>query len=242
MKLDERQFRSLLRDERRERIVWAAKLVLLEKGLDAASMDDVAERAGTTKPTVYAHFKSKDELFRAVVELVKALFLGKLRSPEVYAAEPVEAVALFCGRFVELACWRDAVGYQRVALAAAAQSPAIARAVYDTVFVGACRSLAAYLCARKLTRSPEQDAELLLSATTGGPVIRHLYGVDEPCADVPGDEMVGTRVDMKRIREAVKLIASEVEGSSRKTIVMTLLFIASGPSCRNRQCAFPESG
>jgi AcrR family transcriptional regulator len=79
------QFRSLSRDERRDRIVRAAKLVLLEKGLDASSMDDVAARAGTTKPTVYAHFKSKDELFSAVVEYMKGLFLGKLRSPDVYA-------------------------------------------------------------------------------------------------------------------------------------------------------------
>ena len=205
---DERPYRALSRDERRDRIVWAAKMVLLEKGLGASSMEDVAARAGTTKPTVYAHFNSKDELFKAVVELVKRLFLGKLRGPDVYAAEPVEAVALFCGRFLELVCWRDAVGYQRVTLAAAAQSPAIAKAVYDTLYAEACRSLAAYLRARKLTRAPEQDAELLLSATTGGPVIRHLYGVDEPRADLPGDETVGTRVEMKRIREAVKLIAS----------------------------------
>jgi AcrR family transcriptional regulator len=205
---DQRQFRTLSRDERRDRIVWAAKLELLEKGLDAASMDDVAARAGTTKPTVYAHFKSKDELFRAVVEMIRGFFLGKLRSPDVYAAEPVEAVALFCGRFVELACWRDAVGYQRVTLAAAAKSSAIAKAVYETLFAEACRSLAAYLRTRKLTRSPEQDAELLLAATTGGPVIRHLYGVDDPCEEVPGDEPAGTRVDMKRIREAVKLVAS----------------------------------
>jgi hypothetical protein len=106
-------------------------------------------------------------------------------------------------------CWRDAVGYQRVALAAATRSPAIAKAVYDTMFAEACRSLAAYLRTRKLTRSPEHDAELVLAATTGGPVIRHLYGVDDPSADLPGDEMVGTRVDMKRIREAVKLIASK---------------------------------
>ena len=188
------QFRSLSRDERRERILWAAKRVMLEKGLNEASMDDVAACAGTTKPTVYAHFKSKDELFRAVVEYIKKLFLGKLKSPDAYAAEPVEAVALFCGRFVELACWRDAVGYQRVTLAAVAQSPAIARAVYDTLFAGTCRSLADYLHARKLTRNPEKDAELVLSAATGGPVIRHLYGVDEPSADLPGDEMVGTRV------------------------------------------------
>ena len=95
----EPQFRSLSRDERRERILWAAKRVMLEKGLDEASMDDVAAQAGTTKPTIYAHFKSKDELFRAVVEFIKGMFLGKLRSPEAYAAEPVEAVALFCARF-----------------------------------------------------------------------------------------------------------------------------------------------
>ena len=120
---EEPPFRSLPREERRDRIVQAAKWVLLEKGLEASSMDDVAARAGTTKPTVYAHFKSKDELFSAVVEMIKGLFLGKLRSPDDYAAEPVEAVALFCGRFVELVCWRDAVGYQRVTLAAAARSP-----------------------------------------------------------------------------------------------------------------------
>jgi AcrR family transcriptional regulator len=208
MAREEPQFRSLSRDERRERILWAAKRVMLEKGLDEASMDDVAACAGTTKPTVYAHFKSKDELFSAVVEFIKELFHGKLRSPEIYAAEPVEAVALFCARFLELVCWRDAVGYQRVALAAA-RSPSIARAVYETVFAEACRRLAAYLRTRKLTRSPEQDAELLLAATTGGPVIRHLYGVDDPCADPPGDQTVGTRADMKRIREAVALIASK---------------------------------
>jgi AcrR family transcriptional regulator len=209
MSSEEPPFRSLSRDERRDRIVWAAKRVFLEMGLDAASMDDVAARAGTTKPTVYAHFKSKDELFSAVVELVKGLFLGKLRSPDVYAAEPVEAVALFCGRFLELVSWRDAVGYQRVALAAAARSPAIAKAVYDTLYAQACRSLASYLRIRKLTRSPEQHAELLLSATTGGSLIRHLYGVDDPCPDLPVDEAIGTRVDMKRIREAARLIASK---------------------------------
>jgi AcrR family transcriptional regulator len=201
-------FRSLSRNERRNRIIWAAKRVMLEKGLDEASMDDVAACAGTTKPTVYAHFKSKDELFGAVVDFVREAFLGKLKRPDAYGDEPVEAIALFCARFVELACWRDAVGYQRVTLAAAARSPAIARAVYDTLFAGTCRSLAAYLRASKLTRNPELDAELVLSAATGGPVIRHLYGVIEPSAELPSDETVGTRIDMKRIRDAVRLVAS----------------------------------
>lgn len=208
MDCGELQYRSLSRAQRRERIIWAAKLEMLEKGLDDASMDDVAARAGTTKPTIYAYFKSKDDLFAAVVEFIKEKFLGMLRSPKDYAADPVEAVALFCGRFVELACWRDAVGYQRVTLAAAARSPAIARAVYETVYAGACQSLASYLRARKLVRNPTPHAELLLWAATGGAVIRHLYGVDKSSADMPNDQKVGAQADMKRIREAVKLIAS----------------------------------
>jgi AcrR family transcriptional regulator len=213
MSPDDPPFRSLSRAERRERIVWAAKRVLLEKGLEDASMEDVAACAGTTKPTVYAHFESKEKLFEAVVELIKTRFLGKLRSPGAYATEPTEALALFCGRFVELVCWRDAVGYQRVTLAAAARSPAMARAVYETLFAEACRSLAAYLRTHKLTRSPEQHAELLLAAATGAPVIRHLYGVDEPRSAVPADQGIAKWVDMKRIREAVKLIAPQWKNS-----------------------------
>lgn len=208
MTTEERPFRSLPRDERRGRIVLAAKRVFLERGLDASSMDDVAARAGTTKPTVYAHFKSKDELFAAVVELIRGLFHGKLRGPEVYAAEPAEAVALFCARFLELSCWRDAVGYQRVALNAAGRSPAMARAVHDTLHAEAGRTLAAYLRARGLSAHPERHAELILAATTGGAVLRHLFGVDAPCPDLPDDGAVGGRVDLGRIREAVGLIAA----------------------------------
>ncbi len=209
MACGEPQYRSLSRDERRERIIWAAKLEMLEKGLDEASMDDIAARAGTTKPTVYAHFKSKDELLAAVVAFIKEKFQGMLRGPEDYAADPVEAVALFCGRFVELVCWRDAVGYQRVTLAAAGRSPAMARAVYDTLYAGACQSLASYLRAHKLVRQADRHAELLLWAATGGAVIRHLYGVDKSSADIPCEQAVGAQADMKRIREAVKLLAGQ---------------------------------
>ena len=203
----EPQFRSLPREARRERIVWAAKQVFVEQGFEASSMDDVAARAGTTKPTVYAHFKSKDELFGAVVALIEGLFQGNLRSPDVYAAEPVEAVALFCGRFQELLCWRDCIGYQRVALAAATRSPALARAVHETLFASAGRSLANYLQTHNLTPDPERHAELLLASTTGAAIIRHLYGVDASPPDLP-DDQIGIRVDMNQIRQTVHLIAT----------------------------------
>jgi AcrR family transcriptional regulator len=43
-------------------------------GFERASMDLVAERAATSKRSLYAHFKSKDKLFLAIADLVRALF------------------------------------------------------------------------------------------------------------------------------------------------------------------------
>lgn len=52
----------------REKIVVAASDVFLETGFLGASMDSVADRAGVSKQTVYAHFASKEALFIHVVE------------------------------------------------------------------------------------------------------------------------------------------------------------------------------
>lgn len=57
-----------IRDQRRDRIVQAAKAVFFETGYSAASMSMIAARLGGSKATLYAYFKSKEELFRAIVE------------------------------------------------------------------------------------------------------------------------------------------------------------------------------
>ncbi|MDD9732038.1 TetR/AcrR family transcriptional regulator [Mameliella sp. AT18] len=51
----------------RQTILAAAETVFLKKGFIGASMDEVAEQAGMSKQTVYAHFNSKEALFREVV-------------------------------------------------------------------------------------------------------------------------------------------------------------------------------
>ena len=171
-------------------------------------MDDVAARAGTTKPTVYAHFSSKDQLFAAVAEMVKGLLLGELQGPEAYADEPVEAVTLFCCRYLELVSWRDGIALQRAALTAANRSLTMARAVYEALFAEAGRSLAAYLRARDLVADPEGHASLILAATTGGPILRHLFGIDPSPAGLPDPKSIGARVDADRVRGAVTLVSS----------------------------------
>jgi AcrR family transcriptional regulator len=62
----------LTRIERRERtredLVEAAREVFLRRGFHAASLDEIAEEAGYTKGAVYSNFRSKDELFVAVLD------------------------------------------------------------------------------------------------------------------------------------------------------------------------------
>ncbi len=52
----------------REKILAAAEDVFLRHGFLGANMDAVADEAGVSKQTVYAHFKSKEALFIQVVE------------------------------------------------------------------------------------------------------------------------------------------------------------------------------
>lgn len=51
-----------------ERILDAAQSVFLKEGFDGAKLDAIAAAAGTSKRTFYARFKSKSDVFEAVVQ------------------------------------------------------------------------------------------------------------------------------------------------------------------------------
>ncbi|GGY26718.1 TetR/AcrR family transcriptional regulator [Paludibacterium paludis] len=55
-------------EARRENIARAAMEVFLENGFEAASMSDIARRAGGSKATLYSYFDSKQELFAEVMD------------------------------------------------------------------------------------------------------------------------------------------------------------------------------
>jgi len=56
------------RELRRRQVVAAALEVFSSVGYHAASMDDIAVRAGVSKPVVYQHFSSKLELYLAILD------------------------------------------------------------------------------------------------------------------------------------------------------------------------------
>lgn len=58
----------LPRSQRRAQLVAISRDVFVEHGYHAASMDEIAERAGVSKPVLYQHFPSKLSLYTALVE------------------------------------------------------------------------------------------------------------------------------------------------------------------------------
>jgi AcrR family transcriptional regulator len=62
------------RGARRRQLLAAAQEVFVAQGYHAAAMDDIADRAGVSKPVLYQHFPGKRELYLALLdESIEAL-------------------------------------------------------------------------------------------------------------------------------------------------------------------------
>ena len=55
------------KDERKEQILNAALLVLVEKGYESSRVDDIVEKAGLSKGAIYWYYKSKKEIYLDLV-------------------------------------------------------------------------------------------------------------------------------------------------------------------------------
>jgi AcrR family transcriptional regulator len=63
-----RRSSRLPRGARRKQLLAAAQDVFVAQGFHAAAMDDIADRAGVSKPVLYQHFPGKRELYLALLE------------------------------------------------------------------------------------------------------------------------------------------------------------------------------
>jgi AcrR family transcriptional regulator len=111
------------------RILDAAQRVFLKRGYQSASLDEIAEAAPASKPTIYAHFPGKEALFEAVVaRVIEGLtdfegFAPKGRSvQDKLASLGTEVVE----RFLD-----ETIGITRATIAEADRFPALSRQVHE---------------------------------------------------------------------------------------------------------------
>lgn len=54
--------------QRREQLIQIARTLFAERGYEAASIEEIAQRASVSKPVVYEHFGGKEGLYAVVVD------------------------------------------------------------------------------------------------------------------------------------------------------------------------------
>src|SRR3954452_24607518 len=69
----------LPRPARRKQLLGAAQEICVAQGYHAAAMDDIAERAGVSKPVLYQHFPGKLELYLALLEQHATALVQRVR-------------------------------------------------------------------------------------------------------------------------------------------------------------------
>ena len=82
-------------DERRERILEAAREVFIASGLKGARTKDISDRAGVAEGLIFKHFESKEGLFEAAVTTPLEQMLAELveAAKSMSASAPEDRVA-----------------------------------------------------------------------------------------------------------------------------------------------------
>src|SRR5438105_1700092 len=64
--------------ERREQLLDVGRSLFAQKGFEATSIEEIAARAGVSKPVVYEHFGGKEGLYAVVVDREMSDLLDRL--------------------------------------------------------------------------------------------------------------------------------------------------------------------
>ncbi len=162
------------------RILEAARTLFARHGYGATSMDTVAADANVGKATVYAHFRSKAELFAAVIADEGKTHMVSLDAP---AEAPVEGVLSRFGREAfTLLLAPNTTSFVRMIMAEAPRFPELGEIFYQTGPAQLQIDLAAFL-ARAMDRgvlrreAPRIAACHFLALICGDLQLQELVGV-----------------------------------------------------------------
>ena len=91
----------------RNLLLSAAEQVFARVGYEKAQVEQIAEAAGFSKGALYAHFKSKEELFLALYETKTASSLAKLRHALDSAPTREEKIDAFRSFYINMSKEKD---------------------------------------------------------------------------------------------------------------------------------------
>jgi AcrR family transcriptional regulator len=171
------------------RLLETATRLFMERGYEGASMDAVAEAAGVGKPTLYARYKDKRDLFEAVLTArINEWLLPLAEAAEnsqsgAERGELEEILDRLSRAMLRHALKPGAASLHRVIAAQKAQFPELARFAYTQGWVRAveavARILRGFAVRQEFAIADEKlAAELFLNLIMGPTSRAALYGVE----------------------------------------------------------------
>jgi len=153
----------LPRPARRTQLLQAAREVFVAQGYHASAMDDIAERAGVSKPVLYQHFPGKYELYLALVDQNAAEIIAAVRQALASTADHKQQVAATMSAFFEFID-REGESFKLIFESDLTNDRAVQERV-TAVSLEVARAIAAVI--RNAAEVTDEDAEMLGIALGG---------------------------------------------------------------------------
>jgi AcrR family transcriptional regulator len=153
----------LPRSARRTQLLGAAREVFVAQGYHAAAMDDIAERAGVSKPVLYQHFPSKRDLYLALLEQHTDELVAAIRDALASTADNKQRVAATMSAFFAFID-SESESFRLVFESDFTSDPEV-RELLDRMQRGSAEAITAVI--REDTALPAEESELLAVGLVG---------------------------------------------------------------------------
>lgn len=185
-----------LSQRKRLAIQEAGKAVFLQQGYEAASMDAIAAKADVSKQTIYNHFHSKNELFKAIIADMTSALVVPLAISEAANSTPDRILRAFSQELLDLMLKPGSLALHRLIVAEAGRFPELGADLFAAGAAKLIHMLAGYLAwetdrGRLDVPQPERAAELFIGMLSGRVQLRALLGVEK----APSRKELQTRVE-----------------------------------------------
>lgn len=117
-------------EEKRLNVLYAAMDLFIESGYAGVSMDQIAEKAGVSKQTLYSHFGAKADLFVAAIEYKCVQY--ELSADFILDENPVREVLLSLAQhLIALLLSPEGIKVHRLCCTEAEQHPEVSTLFYE---------------------------------------------------------------------------------------------------------------
>lgn len=186
---------------KRQAILDAAKRAFIAHGYSGASMEAIAEAAPVSKPTLYNHFKGKQELFAAVIAGQCESLLNTLSGVQTGLSDPVAGLKTIAGAFVNLIYTNEAMQLYRLIIAEQQHFPELGELVYRSGPISVLLQLSSYLDelnARGILKVDdiETSSRLFFGMLKGDQHFRCLLGLQSGLSDEAKQRLIDAAVSL----------------------------------------------